>query len=123
MMAAFPKTDDVTHGKPPTKAEQPPRSGEELRAWDFIKVGLAFDLIVAAVIVFVSLGPMTPDTVPVGLAVFALVSIAIWGGLGLVAVPMLLARRVRRAWARRLAKHRAGVPGTWDDWIDGPRPG
>ena len=99
-MAGSSKIDDVASGKPPLKADPSARSGEELRAWDFIRVGVAFDLIIAAVILFVSLGRITVDTVPVGLAVFAMVSIAIWGGLGMVAVPTLLVQRTRRAWGK-----------------------
>ena len=121
MTAASSEIDDVAHDKPPLKEDRSPRSGEELRAWDFIRIGVAFDLIIAAVILFVSLGRITPDTVPVGLAVFAMVSIAIWGGLGMVAVPTLLVQRTRRAWARRRSKRRADATGTWDDWIDDPR--
>jgi hypothetical protein len=94
---------------------------EELTAWDFIRVGLAFDLIIAVVILVVSaLGRMTVDTIPVGVAVFLLVSVAIWGGVGLVAVPTLVMQRVRRTWAHQCSKRRRKSPRVWDDEIDGP---
>jgi hypothetical protein len=123
-MAGGPKIDDAASGKPSAKTVPSARPAEELSARNFIRAGLAFDLIVAAVIlVAVALGRITADTIPVGLAIFVLVSIAIWAGIGLVAVPVLIAQRIRRAWTRRRAKQRAGLPATWDDWIDGPRPG
>ena len=55
----------------------------------------------SAVIGAVSLGRILVDSVPVGLAVSALVSIAIWEGLAQAATPTLLVQRLRRTWTRR----------------------
>jgi hypothetical protein len=95
-MAVVPKISHVADGKPPGKAACSPRPDEGLSAWDFIRTGLVFTVIVAAVIAVVSsVGRITFDTVPVALLVLLMVSIAIWGGLALVAVPDAAPRRSR----------------------------
>jgi hypothetical protein len=120
-MAAVPKIDDAARGKPSAKVIPSARPDGELSVRNFIQTGLAFELIIAAVILVVSaLGRITADIIPVGLVVFVMISFGIWGALALVAVPTFLVQRVRRTWTRRRAKH---LDRTWDDWIDGPRPG
>jgi hypothetical protein len=117
---AIRKSADATLGKP-SKAKVSIGPDEDLNAWDFIRVGLA--LTVVAIAVLAACGRYDADFIPSALFVLALSSIAIWGGLTLVAIPTLLFQRMRRALARRRSKSRAETLGTWDDWIDGPGPG
>ena len=77
MMVPTPKIGDAARDETSPKEGLSARSDRGLNTWDFIRAGVALDLIMAVVILGVSLGRITPDTIPVGLAVFVLVSIAI----------------------------------------------
>ena len=88
------KSADAPPGMP-SKAKVSTRADEDLSAWDFIRVGLA--LTVVAVAVLAACGRYDADFIPSALFVLALSSIAIWGGITLVAIPTLLFQRMRRA--------------------------
>jgi len=86
----------------------------------FVRMGVGLSLIVASVLVVVGLKRRDADTIASALGVLLLFSVAIWGGIGLIAIPALLTQMVRRTWAHRRSLRRGKNPGVWDDWIDGP---
>jgi hypothetical protein len=121
MMGTLPKVVEPSRAEPSSKAGRSAGADEELNAWSFARMGLGLNLVVVAILVMAGLGHYNADFIPSAIGVAAGFSIAIWGGITLVAVPALLVQRVRRNWAHRRSKRRAGSPGLWDDWIDGPR--
>ena len=125
MMGTIPKVVEPSRAEPSSKAGRSASADEELKAWDFVRLGLWWTLVVVAVLVMAVLvmavpGHYNADLIPNALRVAAGFSIAICGGIGLVAIPTLVERRMQRIWAHRRSKRRAGSPGLWDDGIDGP---
>jgi hypothetical protein len=126
MMGTIPKVVEPSRPEPSSMARQTAGAVEELKAWDFVRMGLWWTLLVLAflamaVLVVAGHGHYNANFIRRSLLrVAAVFSIAIWGGIGLVAIPTLVVQRMERTWARRRPKRRAGSPGLWDDWIDGP---
>jgi hypothetical protein len=122
-MGTIPKVAVPSRDVPSSKAGRSAGAAEELNAWLFIRMGLGLSGIVVAGLVMEVLRHFSADLILSALGLLAFFSIAIWGGNALVAIPTLLVQRLRRPWAHRRSKLRAGIPGLWDDWIDGPRTG
>jgi hypothetical protein len=126
MMGTIPKVVEPSRAEPSSMAGQSASADEELKAWDFVRMGLWWTLLVVAFLVMAvldiaGLGHYNAGFIPSALLrVAAVFSIAIWGGIGLVAIPTLVVQRMERIWAHRRSKRRAGSPVLWDDWIDGP---
>jgi hypothetical protein len=93
---------------------------EDLNAWYFIRAGLGLNLFVAVLLVVAAPRGRNADTVATVHAMVAFFSVAIWGGIALVAIPTLLVQMVRRTRAHRKSLLPGKSPGIWDGWIDGP---
>jgi cytochrome c biogenesis protein CcdA len=125
MMGSIPKVVEPLRAEPSSNAGQSASADEELKAWDFVRMGLLCTLVVVALLVMAGLvmasqGDYNAEFIPRALRLAVGFSIVIWGGIGLVAIPTLVVQRMERIWAHRRSKRRAGSPGLWDDWIDGP---
>jgi hypothetical protein len=94
---AMPNPDNASPDKPSPKAKRSAGEREELSVRYFFSFGLGFTLIVFAILVIAVLPRFNSDSIGGALAVLAFFSIAIWGGIALVAVPTLLTAAVRRA--------------------------
>jgi hypothetical protein len=118
---AMSKLDNAMPEKPSPQAKRSAGEREEPGVRYFFSFGVALTFIALAVLMIAVLPRLNSDSIGTALIVLAFFSIAIWGGIALVAVPTLLATAVLRARRRRGLTYRADVSATWDDWIDGPR--
>jgi hypothetical protein len=125
-MDTIPKVVEPPWAEASSKAGRSASMDEEVTAWDFVRLGLWWTIVVDAFflvmadLVLVALGDYNADLIRRSLGVAACFSIAIWGGIGLVAIPTLVGQRMQRIWAHRRSERRARGPGLWDGWIDGP---